>query len=65
MKRAAPKTTHPVVTLPVSKPGYPWVHVEHPDYKWTVQADAQAKWRKYGWMAPSEYRKRDINGFFV
>lgn len=26
------------------------------NFKWTAGANVQAKWRKYGWEAPSEYR---------
>ena len=34
----------------------PWVPVGHPDFKWTVGANVQATWRRYGWVPPSETR---------
>lgn len=32
----------------------PSIPVGHPDYKWTPHGDAQAIWRKFGWVPPSE-----------
>jgi len=35
---------------------FPWIGVDHPDYKFKTGADVQSLWRKYGWTPPSEGR---------
>lgn len=49
----------PFTPTPKIKRTEPLIPVDHPDYVWTVGADVQATWRRYGWLPLEEAKAKD------